>query len=226
MACYRKALLLDPDNAVVRCELAHGMRHVCDWGEMEASEAWVLDMVRQGAAVGPSYLPRQRRRPGWTINPVRSGGRAARFTPSAPLVQSPRPTDGPIHIGYPPGRSAPARDRLHGRGTRAPRSRPVPGDRLFPRRRRRQRHAPGCSVVFSPSTTSSTCRVCPPHRQAAERIDADGVHILVDLGAPRRSPDRDTVAARRRYRSTISAIRNHGAPFIDYIISDAIVSPV
>lgn len=224
MACYRKALLLDPDNAVVRCELAHGMRHVCDWGEMEASEARVLDMVRQGAAVGPFYLlAMPAAGPDDQLRCARQW--AAKFTPSAPLVQSPRPTDGPIHIGY-------LSADLHQHATAFLMA------EVFERHDRARFRVTAYSCGADDGSDMRRRLVAAfddfvdaqglSHRQAAERIDADGVHILVDLKGYT-SFARTEILGYRPAPIQVNYLGypgTMGAPFIDYIISDAVVSPM
>jgi predicted O-linked N-acetylglucosamine transferase (SPINDLY family) len=223
IAAYGQALRLRPDDADAFSQLAYQRWRACDWADYDAGQARLLDLVRQGARVPPFFLLAINAGPAEQLACARRWVEPfGRIAPPLP-ARSQRPHDR-IRLGY-----LSADFHQHATAHLAA--------ELF------ERHDRARFEVFaysygpddgSPMRQRLECAfehfvdIRPlSHAQAAQRIHADEVDILIDLKGHTLNARTAMLAARAApvqvnylgYPGTM------GAEFIDYVIADAIVAP-
>ena len=238
VACFRRALQLKPDHVASLGKLIQRLKHHCDWGELHDLERRAMEcLTRQPAgrsgvepltpfslmtfAMPPTTAAQQflgARR--WVEQHFRvemEAGRRRTF----PFRSAPQPV---INVGYlsadfrehPVGHQIANLIEKHDRSRFAIYGYAYGNDDGSEIRRRLVR---GCDRFADLRDAS--------HRQAADRIAADGVQILVDLTGYTSNARTEILALRPApvqvnylgYPGTL------GAPFMDYILVDEFVVP-
>lgn len=230
-ACFRDALRLDPDDAEARTGLFEANQAACCWQDRDGELEQVLASVERALAAGERspVMP-------WT----------ALSLPLTPATQLAIARDyaawvaagPPLEPGAAWAEAAPERLRIgyvsdrFGEAATAHLMRGVFGkhDRggfevfayAFGRddgSAYRRRIARDCDAFIDIDGAS--------HRQAAERIRGDGIHILVDLKGYTRNARPQIFALRPAplQASYIGHTGTMGAGFIDYVIADPVVTP-
>jgi len=221
IAAYRQAVTLDADFAEAFAQLVQLRRHACDWGGLAADEARLLDLARRGripVTVFPLLAG-----PASAADQLHAARRWAAALPSAPAPE-PRPAAGRIRLGY---LSSDFRD--HPVATLVA--------ELFERHDRAGFEVFGYSI--GPDDGSPLRRRLEAafdrfadlealsDGDAADRIGADGVDILVDLNGYTRLA-RTGILARRPAPVQVEWLGypgTMGADFIDWAIVDPVVAP-
>lgn len=224
IAAYQHALRLRPDDADAFSQLAYHRAQACDWDTYESDQAKLVGMVRQGIRVPPFYLLAapasasdqlscaQR----W-IEPIRPTHRDA--FDHKPVIARKR-----IRLGYLSG-------DFHQHATAQLTA------ELFERHDRDRfevvaysygpdDHSPMRARMMSAFDRFVDVRTLP-HREVAERIQADHVDILVDLKGYTHQA-RPAILAYRPAPVQVSYLgypATMGADFVDYIIVDPVVAP-
>jgi predicted O-linked N-acetylglucosamine transferase (SPINDLY family) len=225
IAAYQTALRLRPDFADADSQLIYHRRRACDWRDYAADEQRLLGMVRSGSArVPPFYL-------------LATSASAADQLACArrwvePLLPQPEElfrhdvgrNHDRIRLGY-----LSADFHQHATAQLA--------IELFERHDRARFEV--IAYSYGPDDGSPLRRRIErafdrfvdirdlPHRAAAQRINADGIDILVDLKGYTQHA-RPRVAAYRPAPVQVSWLgypATMGAPFIDYIVVDSFVVP-
>ena len=224
IAAYGQALRLRPDDADAFSQLVYQRRRACDWSSFAADQQKLRDLVRQGARVPPFFLL------------ATDAGPAEQLACARRWVE-------------PFARAALPLLRLRGRESEAERIRLgyLSADfhqhataqlaaELFERHDRAQFEV--FAYSYGPDDGSPMRRrlerafdrfvdIRPlSHAQAAQRIHADEIDILIDLNGHTLNARTATLAARPApiqvnylgYPGTM------GAAFIDYLIADRIVA--
>jgi len=223
---YRRALALDPDNIVARYGLAIQRRHACDWQNLEAEEGELTQLLeRTGARLGPFMRLAAPVSPREHLRAARVWAQGVRVSPADALP--PAPPAGPgekIRIGYL------SSDFYH-------HATAFLAAEIFERHDRARFEISAYS--FGPDDGSAMRQrllgafdhfVEIGHldaAQAARRIRADGIDILVDLKGYTHG-SRPEIAALRPAPVQVNYLGypgSMGAPFIDYIIGDRVVTP-
>jgi protein O-GlcNAc transferase len=234
IAAYSQALRLRPDDADAFSQLAYQRWRACDWSDDAAHQQKLLELVRQGARVPPFFLLVTE------AGPAEQLACARRWV--EPFARAVPPLPGPL----------PSLPRLRGREREVGQERIRLGylsadfhqhatahlaAELFERHDRRRFEV--FAYSYGPDDGSPMRRrlerafehfvdIRPlPHAQAAQRIRADEIDILIDLKGHTLNARTATLAARPApvqvnylgYPGTI------GAAFIDYVIADRIVAP-
>jgi protein O-GlcNAc transferase len=224
IAAYRSGLRVRPDYADAFSQLMYHRAQACDWDNFEADQAKLIDMARRGVRVPPFYLlstpasaSDQLRCAQHWIEPIRPPAEAV--FEHEPLAAKER-----IRLGYLSG-------DFHQHATAQLMA------ELF------ERHDRDRFEVFAYSygpDDQSPMRArlargfdrfvdirALSHREAAERIQADKVDILVDLKGYTHNA-RPAISAYRPAPVQVSYLgypATTGADFIDYIIVDPFVVP-
>jgi len=225
IAAYQTALRLRPDFADAFSQLVHHRRHACDWVDHAADEQRLLDMVRAGTArVPPFYLLAT------CASAADQLACARRWV--APLLPQPdevfrhdvRRDRDRIRLGY-----LSADFCQHATASLAV--------ELFERHDRARFEV--IAYSYGPDDGSPLRRRIErafdrfvdvralPHRAAAERINADGIDILIDLKGYTQYA-RPRIAAYRPAPVQVSWLgypATMGAPFIDYVVVDSFIVP-
>ena len=224
-AAYRQAIGERPDYCDAVCNLTFLRRRLCDWREAERDAELCRGFVRNGAR---------------ELSPL--AFLAIDSTPREQLMCARQwtaaQTDGTATL---PPRQPEARDRLRlGYLSADLRQHPVAilAAELF------ERHDRGRFETFaysySPDDGSELRQrltrafdhfvdvAALSHADAASRIRADGIDILVDLTGHTRGARPPILAARPApvQASFLGYPGTMGAPFIDYVIADAVVAPM
>jgi predicted O-linked N-acetylglucosamine transferase (SPINDLY family) len=223
IAAYGQALRLRPDDADAFSQLAYQRWRACDWSDYQADQQKLLDLVRQGARVPPFFLLATDASAAEQLACARRWVEPfGRIAPPLP-TRSQRPHDR-IRLGY-----LSADFHQHATAHLAA--------ELFERHDRARFEV--FAYSYGPDDASAMRRrletafdrfidIRPlSHAQAAERIHADAVDILIDLKGHTLNARTAMLAARPApvqvnylgYPGTM------GAEFIDYVIADAIVAP-
>jgi protein O-GlcNAc transferase len=221
---YRNALRLRPDHADALCQSVYHRAQACAWDNYQADQEQLVDMIRRGVRVPPFYLlatpasaadqlicARQ-----W-IEPIKP--------PHANVFHHQAPVDsGRIRLGYLSG-------DFHQHATAQLMA------ELFERHDRGRfevsaysygpdDHSPMRARLVSAFDRFIDIRALS-YREAAQRIHADQVDILIDLkGYTHRA--RPAIAAYRPAPVQVNYLgypATMGADFIDYIMVDAFVVP-
>lgn len=231
IACYQEALRLKPDLHHARMHLLHQRQHVGDWGGLDAEIAQIRRIVREepGAQISPfaflalpgTTAAEQRQcAEQWVSN--RYGPLLAQAKPA--VARPPRPQQDRLRIGYLSAdfRQHPlawlatevmelhARDRFEIHGYSYGRNDGTP------ERQRWERAFQHFHEIRDVSVS-----------EAAQRIRADGIDLLVDLTGFTHSSRSGILALRPApiQASWLGFPGTMGAPFVDYLISDGFITP-
>ncbi|MGY2049045.1 O-linked N-acetylglucosamine transferase, SPINDLY family protein [Methylobacterium sp. JK268] len=223
---FRKALLVDPTSVMARFELLDQLRHACEWSAMREHERRVIAQLETAEdRLSPFKVLTLDVSPAMALTCARrwTAGVTARVTETLPPPPAPVPGRR-IRVGY-------LSSDLHYHATA------MLAVGLF------EQHDRTAFEVFAyshgPRDDSPMRRrllAAFEHfeeigalsdREAAERIRADGIDILVDLKGYTRDCRTEIMALRPAavqvnylgYPGTL------GAPFIDYIVGDAVITP-
>jgi len=227
LAAYRQAVALKPDFAEALAALVHLQRHACDWDELAADERALLGAVRAGGArIAPLILMSL------------AGATAADHLAAARAWAAPFAVPAESRLPPPPASVAGRRIRLgylsadfHAHATATLTA------ELF------EHHDRGRFEVFGyslgPDDGSAMRRRLEAgfdhfidlrnaaHFEAARRIRADGIDILVDLKGYTQNA-RPRILAYRPAPIQINWLGypgSMGADFIDAILVDSVVAP-
>jgi protein O-GlcNAc transferase len=224
IAAYRNALRLRPDYADAFSQLTHHRAQACDWDNYETDQEKLVEMVRHGDRVPPFYLLSTPASASDQLLCAQQWIGAIRPPPKSAYEHKPSVKKARIRLGYLSGdfhQHATAqlmaglfechnRDRFevfaYSYG---------PDDHSLMRARLER----AFDRFFDIRALS--------HREAAERIHADGVDILVDLKGYTRHA-RPAISAYRPspvQASYLGYPATMGADFIDYIIVDPLIVP-
>ena len=224
IAAYRNALRLRPDHADAFSQLAYHRAQACDWEGREKDQEKLLDMVRRGVRVPPFYLLST---PASAADQLRCAESwVAPIRPPRHAVFEHRPAGKRerIRLGYLSG-------DFHQHATaqliaelfeRHDRSRfEIVGYSYGP-----DDHSPMRARLASAFDRLIDIRTLP-HGEAASRIHADEIDILIDLKGYTHLA-RPAIAAHRPAPVQVSYLgfpATMGADFIDYIVVDPFVVP-
>lgn len=224
IAAYRDAWRLRPDYAEAFSQLVYHRWRACDWEDDEASHDKIIDMVRPGARVPPFYL----------LSTSASAadqlmGAKQWIEPMMPPAQDIFPRSAPanqgrIRVGYLSG-------DFHQHATAHLMA------ELFEHHDRERFEVIGYSYGRNDSSAMRARLERAfdrfvdvshmSHREAAERIKADGIGILIDLKGYTHNA-RPQIASYRPAPVQVSYLgypATMGAAFIDYIIVDEFIAP-
>ncbi len=224
IAAYRNALRLRPDFADAFSQLAYHRAQACAWDDHHADQEKLLDMVRRGIRVPPFYLFSTPASAGDQLVCARQWIEPIRPPRDAAFSHAVSPGRGRIRLGYLSG-------DFHQHATAGLMA------ELF------ERHDRDRFEVFAYSygpDDNSPMRArlargfdrfvdirAASHRDAARRIHADQIDILIDLKGYTRHA-RPAISAHRPAPVQVSYLgypATMGADFIDYIIVDPVVVP-
>src|SRR5437660_4336739 len=236
IAAYGQALRLRPDDADAFSQLVYQLWRACDWTDYQADQQKLLGLVRQGVRVPPFFLLAT------DASPAEQLACARRWIEPFGRAVSRLPARSPFPL--------PTLPRLRGRVREGERIRLgyLSADfhqhatahlaaELFERHDRARFEV--FAYSYGPDDGSAMRRrlerafehfidIRPlSHAQAAQRIHADAVDILIDLKGHTLNARTAMLAARPSpvqvnylgYPGTM------GAEFIDYIVADRIVAP-
>jgi predicted O-linked N-acetylglucosamine transferase (SPINDLY family) len=231
MACYREALRLDPALHHAHLHLLHQRQHTCDWQELEADIAEIRRLVREEPRAqispfaflslpGTTAAEQRRCAENWTSNRHAAlMGEASSASRPFLRVEKPR-----LRLGY---LSADFRQHpltslvtelfeLHDRARFETVAYSYGADDRSPARRRLEQAVDRFEDIRT-----------IPQREAAQRIHADGIDILVDLTGYTQT-SRSGIMALRPAPIQVSWLGfpgTMGAPFVDYLIADSFIAP-
>jgi len=227
LAAYRQAVVLKPDFAEALAALVHLQRHACDWDGLEAAEGALLELVRRGQAhIAPLILMSLTgATPADHLAAARNWAAQFAVTADSRLPPPPPPVAGRrIRLGY-------LSADFHAHATAYLTA------ELFERHDRGRFEVFGYS--FGPDDGSAMRRRLEAgfdhfvdlrafaHRDAAQRIRADGIDILIDLKGYTQNA-RPRILAYRPAPIQINWLGypgTMGADFIDAILVDPVVAP-
>ncbi|MBP2300480.1 tetratricopeptide repeat protein [Azospirillum picis] len=226
-AAYQRVLRLVPGHVPALAQLVQQRRQLCDWRDLDLLEESLIGAARRGAAHLPPFalLSAPSTPADQLAAAVRWAEKAAGIrSPSRPPAAPASPADRRLRVGY---LSADFREHaiawlvaelleLHDRSGFTIHAYSIGVDDGGPMRRRIAGAVDGFVDLGRMADAA-----------AAERIAADGLDILVDLNGYTAFARTPILAARPAplqvnwlgYPGTM------GAPFIDYIIGDAVVIP-
>ncbi len=230
--CFKTAVLLEPRNLELHIRLAFERRHVCDWSDFDIELQGIADLL-SALAPGAAHPTAPFSTLSLPLAPELqlAAARAEALQQSAgaqllpPLLPSPRPQDARVCLGLVSYdfREHPVSQLLVDVLEGLDRSRFSlrlyslgPEDDSALRRR-----------VLAAADAFVDLRSMGDE-QAAERIRADGVELLVDLMGHTRG-QRMGVLARRPAPVQLAFLGypgSTGASFIDYLIGDPLVTPL
>lgn len=229
--CYRTALRLNPQLHHARMHLLHQRQHICDWQDMDAEIAEIRRIVQEvpSAQISPfaflslpgTTAAEQRRcAENWVANRyagMMADGRKLNY----PFTRTPKST---LRIGYlsgdfrlhPLAFLATELFELHDR------------DRfeIFGYSYGQDDHTPVRKRIEKSFDQFRDIRPISQH-EAAQQIHEDGIDILVDLTGFTQT-SRTGILALRPAPIQINWLGfpgTMGAPFADYLISDAFITP-
>jgi len=224
IAAYQQALRLRPDYSDAFSQLVYHRAQACDWALYERDQQTLIDMVRRGTRVPPFYLfsapasasDQLLASQSW-IKPIRPPRRAI-------LEHRPAAERARIRLGYLSG-------DFHQHATARLMA------ELFERHDRDRfeviaySYGPDDQSPMRARLVSAFDRFvdvrASSHREAAERIHADKIDILIDLKGYTHHA-RPAISAYRPAPLQVSYLgypATMGADFIDYIIVDPVVVP-
>jgi protein O-GlcNAc transferase len=224
ISAYQEALRFRPDYADAFCQLAYHRWRACDWEDYQASQDKLLDMVRKGGRVPPFYLLSTRASPADQLICAEQW-----IKPLVPPSQNRLPRyaaadEARIRVGYLSG-------DFHQHAT----SHLMAG--LFERHDRARfeviaySYGPDDNSPMRTRLDRAFDRFVDirdmSHLEAAARIHADKIGILVDLKGYTHNA-RPQISACRPAPVQVSYLgypATMGADFIDYIIVDKFVVP-
>ncbi|MGY1487937.1 O-linked N-acetylglucosamine transferase, SPINDLY family protein [Methylobacillus pratensis] len=239
VACYERALAINPKLYHARVHLVHQRQHLCDWRNLDADIAeirrWVSDVPE--AQVSPfAFLAMSGTTPAEQLKCARNwtNNRHGQLLSATPLTQAKSSQtkssqaksriSEKLHIGYlscdfrlhPLASLVTEMLELHDRERFKVSAYSYGADDRTPARLRLQQ-AVDHFVDIRPLSLQA----------AAERIHADEVDILVDLTGYTQSSRSGILALRPApiQASWLGFPGTMGAPFVDYLISDAVITP-
>jgi predicted O-linked N-acetylglucosamine transferase (SPINDLY family) len=229
-AAFRRALELKPDIRGIRLFLAYAMLHTCDWRDLETGMGAVLAEAEAGAAVAasPFALAATPASPALRLAVARRAAEACGdsvATEAATLgFMPPRPKDGRLHVGY-----VSADFRTHSLGL---------AFREVLRAHDRERfawHGYSFGAVEDDEVAADYRALFDGFddfsaltpAEAARRINADGVQVLIDLAGHTKDAWLELFYFRpapvqAHYLGYAEAL---GAACIPYLISDPVHVP-
>ena len=224
IAAYQNALRLRPDYDDAFSQLVHHRALACAWGDVEADQARLLEMVRRGVRVPPFYLLSTPASASDQLICARQWTSPIKPPPKAVFAHDVAAARGHIRLGYLSGdfhQHATAQlmaelFELHNRDRFEVFAYSYGPDDHSPMRARLDRAFDRFVDIGALS-----------HRDAAQRIHADGIDILVDLKGYTYHA-RPAISAYRPAPLQVSYLgypATMGGDFIDYIIVDPIVVP-
>ncbi|WP_395697299.1 tetratricopeptide repeat protein [Methylocella sp.] len=226
MACYARAVDLDPSLLHVKIWLHHKRRILCDWSGIEAEEAELLRLIdAPGVEADPFALLSMATSPAQQLRAAKAASKAIK---SRKIDFGPRPAPHPagkLRVGFLSndfGRHATAllaaqlfelidRSRFelfaysHGRDDRS---------------------AMGARLRAAFDAFVDICDLSD--EDAARRVHADGIEILIDLKGHTNGARLAIMATRPApaQASFLGFPGTTGADFIDYAVADAVVAPL
>jgi protein O-GlcNAc transferase len=224
LSAWQSALQLRPDDADAFSQLTYHRALVCDWDHREADQHKLLAMVRSGARVPPFYLLSTPATAADQLRAAETWIRPLRPPPDAVFRHEARGRKPRIRLGYLSGdfhqhATAHLMAELfesHDRARFEVVAYSYGADDASPMRAR-------LLDAFDRFVDVAALS----HRDAAERIHADGVDILIDLkGYTHRA--RPAISAFRPAPVQVSYLgypATMGVDFIDYIFVDHFVAP-
>ncbi len=231
IACYREALHLNPGLHHARVHLLHQRQHVCDWADMDAEIAEIRRLVREEprAQISPfAFLSL----PGTTAaeqlhcarNWVANRYATLPAESERPAFRHRRHDGSRLNIGYlsadfrahPLAWLATELIERHDRSRFTLHAYSYGPDDGSPERLRWQRAFDHFLDIRAMGLAD-----------AAARIHADGIDILVDLTGYTQSSRSDILALRPApiQVNWLGYPGSMGAPFVDYLLSDAFITP-
>jgi len=224
IAAYQNALRLRPDYDDAFSQLVHHRALACAWGDVEADQARLLEMVRRGVRVPPFYLLSTPASASDQLICARQWTSPIKPPPKAVFAHDVAAARGHIRLGYLSGdfhQHATAQlmaelFELHNRDRFEVFAYSYGPDDHSPMRARLDRAFDRFVDIGALS-----------HRDATQRIHADGIDILVDLKGYTYHA-RPAISAYRPAPLQVSYLgypATMGGDFIDYIIVDPIVVP-
>jgi protein O-GlcNAc transferase len=224
IAAYRDALRLRPDYADAFSQLAYHRSQACAWDGYEADQEKLLGMVRRGVRVPPFYLLSTPASASDQLICAQHWIEPIRLPPQAVFRHRPAMGEERIRLGYLSG-------DFHQHATTQLMA------ELFERHDRDRfevsaySYGPDDNSPMRARLAASFDRFVDirglPHRDAAARIHADKVDILIDLKGYTHHA-RPAIPAYRPAPVQVSYLgfpATMGADFIDYIIVDPFVVP-
>lgn len=224
---FRQALAIEPDNIIALYGLSTQRRHVCDWRNLDAEEvALTRALEASGARLGPFMRLAAPVPPSEHLRAARVWAKGVRIEAKDILPPAPAAEPGRrMRIGY-------LSSDLYNHATA------FLAVELFERHDRARFEV--FAYSYGPDDGSPMrARVVAAfdhfvevgaltNAEAAQRIRADGIDILVDLKGYTQGARTEILALRPApvqvnylgYPGTM------GAPFIDYIIGDRVVTPL
>jgi predicted O-linked N-acetylglucosamine transferase (SPINDLY family) len=225
VACFRKALDLQPDFPEALAHLVHQRHHVCDWDGLAAEEERLLDLVRQGrGGIAPFPLLSLPSTPADQLACARAYGNRYRAPPATVFSHGPGGSVGRIRIGY-------LSADFHAHATA------YLVAELMERHGRDRFEVAGYSCGVDDGSAMRRRLTAAFDRfvdlrplsdwEAARRIHADGIDILVDLKGFTREA-RTRILGFRPAAIQVNFLGypgTMGAEFIDYVIADPVCIP-
>lgn len=224
---FRRVLKQEPDNVTARLGAANASRQICQWGAVEAEEAAIARLLeRTGTPISPFILLSSHVTPADHLRAARLYGRSLRVSRADRLPPAPpADPDRPIRIGYL------SSDFYH-------HATAFLAVELFERHDRSAfelfaySHGPDDGSAMRHRLVAAFDHfVEVGHMSAAEaarRIRADGIDILVDLKGYTLGCRTEILALRPApvQVSFLGYPGTMGADFIDYVIGDRVVTPL
>ena len=226
IAAYRQALVLNPNDRQSKWQLAHRLRYVCQWGEVEVMEAELLAAPHQDDAPFDPLpaLAFEAASGADLLRLAKDWGR--QYGANTPFTHAPRPKDGRrLRVGYlsvdlrqhPVAALMAELLEVHDRQHFEIHAYSYGPDDGSPLRRRMEAAVEHFTDIRAQSFA-----------QEAQRIHDDGIDILVDLTGYT-SQSRPEILGLRPAPLQVNFLGypgSMGAPFIDYIIGDGVVTPI
>ncbi|VDO92358.1 unnamed protein product [Soboliphyme baturini] len=235
---YRTALKLKPDFPDAYCNLAHCLQVICDWTDYDARLQKIVDFVEDQLKKNrlPSVHPHHSML--YPLSHAQRKGIAARH---AQLCLEKVSVLHKLPYQYPRDLSA-SRGRLRigyvssdfGNHPTSHLMQSIPG------MHNRQRVEIFCYALSADDNTNFRRKVCAgadhfidfsqvsDNGKAADRIAADGIHILVNMNGYTKGARNEIFALQPAPIQVmwLGYPGTSGAPFMDYIITDAVTSPL
>jgi protein O-GlcNAc transferase len=224
IAAYRNALRIRPDDADAFSQLMYHRAQACDWDNYETNQEKLVEMVRRGVRVPPFYLVSTPASASDQLLCAQRWIRSILPPPESVYAHKPSAEKTRIRLGYLSGdfhQHATAQlmaglFECHNRD----------GFEVFAYSYGPDDHSPMRARLERAFDRFIDIRALS-HREAAERIHADRVDILIDLKGYTRHA-RPAISAYRPAPVQVSYLgypATMGADFIDYLLVDAFVAP-
>lgn len=227
LALFRRVLSKEPDNVTARLGTVNASRQICQWGAVEEEEGAIARLLeRTGTPISPFILLSSHVTPADHLRAARLFTRALRVSPANRLPPPPPAAPArPIRIGY-------LSSDLYHHATA------FLAVELFERHDRSTfqlyaySHGPDDGSAMRRRVVAAFDHFVEVGHmsavEAARRIRADGIDILVDLKGYTLGCRTEILALRPApvQVSFLGYPGTMGADFIDYIIGDAVVTPL